>query len=372
MGSGFLHPGGGILEDFRYRFQKMLHGLHPGYFALVMATGIISVAAYNLGMDRTARFLFLVARAAYLLLSVLTAIRFLSSPKGFARAVAGYEEGPAFFSLVAATSVLGTAYVYIGSDAIAGFVLWISATILWLLFSYTFITAVIIRPSKPAMEAALNPGWLLSVVATQAVSILGTMVSSVFPAHEGLLLFAMLLVYLLGIIFYVLLITAIIHRMLFFSFTPEKFTPLYWVAMGASAITTLAGVTLDIATERSAVLSGMLPFLRGLSLLFWAFTTWWIPLLAALTIWKHVFKRYPLEYDVEYWGMIFPLGMYTFATYQVAVTNAIGFIFQVSGLFIYIALAAWLITFIAFIKRFILQLHKMSHSGPGDQPEKPS
>lgn len=327
--------------------------MNPGYFALVMATGIISIAAYQLGMIWVADLLFLISNAAYLILVVLIITRSILSPRSLSKGIALYDEGPSFFAIVAGTCVLGSAYVSVEESMAAGFILWIVGIVLWLVLSYSFFTSIIIRVSKPSFENTINASWLLFVVATQAVSILGTMVSSLFPSFEDILLFAMLSTYFVGVMFYIVLITTIMYRLFFFNFTPDKFTPLYWVAMGAAAITTLSGTTLISASEKWAFLAEILPFLKGLSLFFWAFTTWWITLLIALTIWKHIIERLPLEYDVEYWGMVFPLGMYTFCTHQVAKITATEFISPVSSFFIYIALATWAATFIGLVGRFI-------------------
>ncbi len=318
-----------------------------------MATGIISIAAHNLGMAVIADILFLISRAAYFILAVLFVTRFFVLPTNLVKGVSGTEGGPPLLTLVAGTCVLGSAYANIGENMAAGFILLIVGMFLWIVVGYFFFTTVIIRASKPPFENTPDGAWLLFVVATQSVSILGTTVSPLVPSLEGIFLLAMLSVFFLGVMFYIVLIAAIMYRLFFFSFTPERFTPLYWIAMGAAAITTLAGLTLMAAGERWALLAEIRPFLMGLSLFFWAFTNWWIPLLIILTAWKHIFRRLSPAYDVEYWGMVFPLGMYTFCTYQVAKTAGLEFLIPVSGFFIYIALAAWAVTFTSLVRRLL-------------------
>ena len=52
--------------------QSAIATFFPGYFALVMATGIISLAAHFLGLTHIAQVLFWVNMTAYVVLWVLT------------------------------------------------------------------------------------------------------------------------------------------------------------------------------------------------------------------------------------------------------------------------------------------------------------
>ena len=72
-------------------------------------------------------------------------------------------------------------------------------------------------------------------------------------------------------------------------------------------------------------------------------------MLVVLGIWRYIFKRFPLRYDPHYWGAVFPLGMYTVATWQMAHAMDLAFLQIVPRFFIYAALLAWAATFIGLI-----------------------
>lgn len=326
-------------------------GLSPAYFAMVMATGIVSLSAQMLAMPRLASGLFTLNIAVYLIVSVLFVLRLRWFGAAVLRDLIDHQRGPGFFTLVAASGILGSQYILIEHNYEAAAVLWVLAIALWVLLIYTILTAFTIKENKPDLYEGISGAWLLAVVATQSVAGLSALIALHFNQPYRLIVnFFALSMWLWGGMLYIWMISLIFYRYTFFRFSPGDLSPPYWINMGAMAISTLAGARLIVNTPDAPFLNSLLPFLKGFTVFYWATGTWWIPMLAILGGWRYFYKKFPLEYDPLYWGAVFPLGMYTASTFQMAQAMHLDFLFAVPRFFIYIALAAWAATFFGFCR----------------------
>ncbi len=317
----------------------------PASFAMVMATGIVSIACQLLGLRRIAVGLLVINVLCYVTLWILTMARAARYRAHLLADVTHHGRAVGFFTTVAGTSVLGSQLLLVAGAWGAAAAFWVAGIVLWMVVTYTVFTALTVVAQKPSLAEGINGGWLLPVVAAQSVAVLGSQLASGLGSQAASALFFCLLMWLGGGMLYIWIISLIFYRYTFFVMSPSDLAPPYWINMGAVAISTLAGTLLAAAAPLSPLLRDLLPFIKGLTLLFWATATWWIPMLIILGAWRHLYRRFPLRYDPLYWGAVFPLGMYTVCTFRLAGMIDEPALLVVPRVTLYVALAAWMLAF---------------------------
>jgi tellurite resistance protein TehA-like permease len=311
-----------------------VRSLPPSIFAAVMATGIVSLALGGAGYHLLALALFWLNAGLYAVLSVLLLARTLRYRADLAADLASHTRAPGFFTLVAAPCVLGDQCVLMLGAGVAGLALWIVGAVFWLASTWAMVPGLMEGSAKPKAEVGLHGAWLLLVVGTQAISVLACRLVPVLvgEAPDGLL-FVALVFWLVG-------------------------------SMGAMAISTLAGACLVGEAGRMPLLSEVLPFLKGMTLLFWATATWWIPILIALGTWRYVVKRVPLTYEHGNWAVVFPLGMYTSCSENLIRVFKLPFLDVIPAVFVWVALVAWGLTFAGLVRHLVRSLREGTMPGP--------
>jgi tellurite resistance protein TehA-like permease len=334
-----------------------LADLSPAYFAMVMATGIVSLASQLHGLPTIAIVLFRVNIAAWTVLLLLNVLRMVRHPRRFFGDMVDHLRGPGFFTAVAATAVLGSQFLVLAADERIALAFWVVAAALWTGLTYTIFVAFTIKESKPTLQRGINGAWLLAVVSTQSLAVLSALLAAHAEQPWKLELnFFALSMWLWGGMLYIWMMSLIFYRYTFFTFSAGDLTPPYWINMGAMAISTFAGSLLIVNSPDAPFLQSILPFLKGFTVFYWVTGTWWVPMLILLGVWRYFYKRFPLKYDPLYWGAVFPLGMYSVGTHEMARAMALDFLGFIPPIFLYAALAAWTAAFAGLVRQLARRL----------------
>ena len=323
--------------------RRAIATLDPGYFAWVMATGIVSVGTDLLGDHLLSKVVLGVTVAAFVGLALAYTARLVFFAPFVRQSAADPTTAMAYFTVVAGTDVLAVRLVMANHPLVA-FALGTAAAAIWLVLTYALPWSIMAAARRPVL-GEINGTWLVWVVATQSLSIVAAAVAPSAPAswlRADLPAIAVCL-WGLGVMLYLVLIVIIFLRLLVIEVTPAEMGPAYWIAMGATAISVRAAAgILALHDPRSAVLVAVMrPFVVGLSVVLWAFGTWWVPLLVLLGIWRYVLRRYPRTYEPRLWNVVFPLGMYTVASFSLGHLPGLGFMASVARIWVWVGVAAW-------------------------------
>jgi tellurite resistance protein TehA-like permease len=287
----------------------------PDAFAAVMATGIVSIAAEDHGYHVISDVLVIIA-AVLLAALVIAAIPRLRPDLG------DLDVPLQLFTFVAACAVVGTR---LQSTPFAQAALGIVAALAWV--ALAVLTARLMwRHRWIGLRDRAHGGWELASVATSGLAILAA--DSGYPWLAVALLA-------LAICVYGLMTGLVLWRMSRDPSAPQLMQPDIWILMGGIAIATLAGDHID-----KAGVDDILP----VTVVTWVIASLWIPLLALASVRLRT---------GNWWAAVFPLGMYSSATYAMAVETGWQSLRTISLVFFWIALAAWLLVAAAVPLRFL-------------------
>lgn len=326
------------------RSDEGIRGLTPGYFAFVMATGIISIGLAP-GLPVLSNVLLVIAALGYLVLVVGNVVRAARYREEMRADFGDPARSFGFFTFVAATCVLGSKLVGDGA-IVGGIVLLVVGAIAWIILGYT-VPALAVRGRKgaPALGIA-NGTWFIWAVASQSVAVLAAMIEPEVTTGRDALALLAVFSWSVGVFLYCTVGILIAVRLLAHPFRPEDLTPPYWVAMGATAITVVAGARIVMMADAPMV-DATRGLIAGAAVFFWAFGTWLIPPLIAAGVWKHLIRRVPLTYEATLWSIIFPLGMYGVGSRFLGEVDDLPIVHAIGTGESWFALGAWCLTFVA-------------------------
>ncbi|HEY7044804.1 MAG TPA: tellurite resistance/C4-dicarboxylate transporter family protein [Nocardioidaceae bacterium] len=340
-----------MTDGIGQRIAVAVRGLTPGYFALVMATGILSVGMRLEDVDPISESLLVVCAAAFVVLLGLTAWRFVAFRSAVVEDFTDPRRGFGFFTFVAGTNVLGVRLGLEGAYA-ATAVLLALAGLAWLSLGYVVPwTAVLGRQERPVVATA-NGTWFIWVVASQSVAVAAATIEPVYESARRELAVLAIVSWSVGVFLYAAAAVLVSLRLMLYEFGPDDLTPPYWVSMGALAITVLAGARI-VEMADAPMVTVTRDLIAGLAVVFWAFATWLIPVLVAAGWWRHVRRGVPLVYGATLWSLVFPLGMYAVAGIYLGHADRLPVVQAIGKAELWVAFAVWLVVFVAMARHVV-------------------
>ena len=301
-----------------------------------MATGILSIAAGKHHYLAISEALGIIASIGLL---VLVGLAFLT---GAAKRweLKDPDVTLRLFTFVAACAVLDSKLT---SPLVVVLLLGAVALVAWLALVTLTARAMSTRPWG-VLRDGTHGAWELASVGTSGLAIVATKIGQ--HTGERWWLGLAVPVWAAALCIYLFMTWLILWRAVAERQDLDGFEPDSWILMGGLAIATLAGD--NIHSLAPAWLSGPV---RTVTIVTWVAATLWIPPLIYFGV--HRISRRPemLHFAGVWWAMVFPLGMYSAASYAMSAEIGQRSLVTVSLVFFWNALAAWLIVAIAGLMR---------------------
>ncbi|MCZ8166561.1 tellurite resistance/C4-dicarboxylate transporter family protein [Silanimonas sp.] len=329
--------------------RQGLAALHPGNFALVMASAILAQGFHLHALPKVGRFLDAFALFAFVVLMALSLARVVFASSAVRDDLTNPRLVFGFFTLVAAASLVGQIALGHGQAPVA-MGLWAFAFVVWCLLLYLAFAVLTFLTHEHNVNI-VHGGWLIAIVGTQSLVVLGARLVPELGEYGRYMQVEVHMLWGLGLCLYGIFVTLFCYRIFFLRLAPDDVGPLLWVVMGAAAISANAGTALIALETPLPFLAAQRPFVDGVTMMIWAWATWWIPLLTLFGVWKHGINRRPLRYEPIMWSLVFPLGMYAVASARLGLAADFEPLGWISTLVLAGGSLAWVVVMMGLLRR---------------------
>ncbi|GAB2907471.1 hypothetical protein GCM10027027_23570 [Neomicrococcus lactis] len=232
-----------------------------------MATGIVSTGLKLADAELPSRILFVIAVLGAAILAVGLMIRLGRSFGDVMADLRAPARAFGFFTLVAAANMLSTRFDLFGwrAPALTQAVL---GALLWFILTYAVPTQLLFAERQRSIIEDINGSWFLWAVGTQSVALTATMAARVY--ESALMAAAAVGLWAVGVALYLILATLVTIRLLLHAIEQEPLSPTYWIYMGATAISVLAGAQILHLPSELPVMAATAPIVSGISYMLWA------------------------------------------------------------------------------------------------------
>jgi C4-dicarboxylate transporter/malic acid transport protein len=344
----------GLLTDLEHPGQALAN-ITPNWFAAVMGTGIVAVAAVSLpeqfpGLRTAATAVWGLAAALLVTLILATAghwRRYRETARGHAAdpvMCCFYGAPPmALLTVGAGTLLLGRDVVGPAAAVGADWVLWLAGTAGGLLCAAAIPYLMFTRPLT-SPRAAFG-GWLMPVVPPMVSAATGALLVPHAPAGQVrlTLLLACYAMFGISLIASLIVITLIWGRLAHGDAGPARLVPTLWIILGPLGQSVTAANLLG-AAAKDALPAPYATGLRVFGVIYgvpvWGFALLWAAIAAAITV--RTARRH-LPFSLTWWSFTFPVGTCVTATSALALVTGSAALRAGAAIGYGALVAAWLI-----------------------------
>jgi C4-dicarboxylate transporter/malic acid transport protein len=359
-------PGGlSSARDKSFRKPRTLLGtiilnFVPSWFAVNMGTGIVSVLLYTSphsfpGLKPIAASFYVLNLALFVVFLALTITRYALYPWVFWRMLS-YPKAAVFvgtFPMGLATIINAT--VLIAVPMFGPWARYLVQALWWMdvvlsVLSCFAMPMVMFHIHDLALES-MTAAWLLPIVPTVVAAASGSLVASILPARNAIIvIFTSYVLWGIGMGLSFIVMGMYFHRLAIHNLPNSEvivsaFLPLGPLGQGAYGIVKLAQAGQKVypsITFANAQNAGDVIYVIStlLGLVIWGLGWWWLIHGSWSVLIRYV--QTGLTFNMGFWGFIFPLGVFIAATIVLAEALPSAFLSWLAVVFIIILVCLWI------------------------------
>ncbi len=344
----------GLLRELQHP-KQVLSNITPNWYASVMGTGIVAVAAASLpvqfiGLHAFGIAVWATAAALLIGLTLATALHWLTH-RDRARThhldpvMAHFYGAPpmAMLTVGAGTLLLGRDVLGLRAAVDVDWVLWFAGTITGL-FAAAVVPYLQFTRHDGLTERSPFGGWLMPVVAPMVSASTGALLVPYAPAGQArlTLLMSCYAMFGLALIASLVVITIVWYRLALHKIDEARMVPTLWIVLGPlgqsiTAANLLGGVAAHAMPAPYSTAMQSFGVVYGVPV--WGFALLWVCLAGAITVRT---ARAGMPFSLTWWSFTFPVGTLVTGTTGLALhTGADLFRYGAATLYVGLVLA-WL------------------------------
>jgi C4-dicarboxylate transporter/malic acid transport protein len=343
-----------MLKDLE-RPGEVFRDLGPNWYATIMGTGIVAIAAATLpfampGLHAFALAVWVLAAGFLVLLTAAWAVHWIRYPER-ARAhaanpvMAQFWGAPAMALMTVGTGtlLLGREWIGLRAAVDADWVLWGAGTALGLVTA-CWIPYLMMTRHAIAADGAFG-GWLMPVVPPMVSAATGALLVPYAGGGQARLTLLLGCYAMFGVSLFasVIIIPLIWSRLVTYKTLPAILVPTCWIILGplgqsvtaAGNLAKVAGLALPRPYPAGA---DVFALLYGVPT--WGFAMLWLAIAAALTVRA---LRHGLPFGLTWWSFTFPVGTVVTGTIGLAARTGSDVFRGAAGVLFVLLAAAWLV-----------------------------